>query len=287
MIVGAGAVAGLVIRGADEPAPDKVERSYGAVAWIDAPGYIDRALPTRVCKGADIAARLGAWRLYRGSMAQIVVLTSGSGDDCALTLEGPIRTASAEGEPPPVAMGAFRGATVALRPDLQVLLPIGTLGCDQPAREAVEITVRLGPDTVRRLSGARLPVRCDLQVQNFVAEPLPTSTLELAMHAAIEHVDPAVVGDTTRFTVVLTNADARRASLSPCPSYQVDIEGTDARQVHLLNCPAIMTLIPGESVSMEMRLDVPDTVEPGDYELRWALDGYGAADSAPIEVRSE
>jgi hypothetical protein len=102
----------------------------------------------------------------------------------------------------------------------------------------------------------------------------------------LEAPSTAVAGRALSFRVTLQNVYDRPLEFkNGCPEYIEDLEGpgnwTSGKIFYVLNCGPIGVVTPGQSVVLEMMVNIPPIAPPGAYVLGWDLDtgdtNYGAA----------
>ncbi|WP_433047094.1 DUF4232 domain-containing protein [Dactylosporangium sp. CS-033363] len=96
----------------------------------------------------------------------------------------------------------------------------------------------------------------------YVQAPLLNAPLTVTM--AVPKV--AERGTTLVYQVKVTNTFPRAFRLEPCPAYRQGIAGT--ARTYRLNCAA-RSIPPHSTVTYEMRLDIPSTVDPGPTKVTW------------------
>jgi hypothetical protein len=77
-------------------------------------------------------------------------------------------------------------------------------------------------------------------------------------------------GSTLTFYVTLTNHDQVGFSLEPCPDYR-EILDKASIQSYQLNCLPVSRIAPGDSVTFQMKAQVPASSIDGAHFLTWAL----------------
>jgi hypothetical protein len=126
-------------------------------------------------------------------------------------------------------------------------------------------------------------VRDPFKPTGVVWPPAPDTTYVAASIDAPATVKP---GTTLEYLLTLHNSDQRDYVLAPCPDYGEAIENGPVAY-YQLNCGPVGTLKAGQSVTFQMKFDIPADTAPGDKTLLWSLiDGrvYPARAEAPITI---
>lgn len=268
----------------------------------------------RACGSTDLDYRAITQGVSGGQLAGWVTVSNRSATDCAVAGRPLVVFFDATGATyPPDQRGADPAAGAA------VLLPAGTtpLSTDGswPGRASLQLGWSAGVDGCRldlvKTAGARItfPDGSSLDVPEFrgssckglisvsvfkpVEVPSP-GVLRPSVDVTIDAPATSHAGETLSYTVSLTNKSNFSGWFNgTCPVFRADFNAeavrlTRAKQFGaemVLNCEGIDRIAPGQTISFEMRLDVPPDAAPGTYLIDWQA-GFGslALSSKKIEV---
>ena|SRR2546425_5955528 len=262
----------------------------GPIPWLDANGArlsIPAINAQRACRAGDLQFRAGAVGAHQGRVTQEVLITNTGSDACFLA-DPPLGTAT-------LGDGTQRTVTAApdtihrldLAPGQTAQLVTGTPAiCAGVGHPAVASSLRLSLGTVQ---GVWVNVECGAPVvmlfEALAAAPtagVPASRLRAVLAAP----GSAARGTSLVYQVVLTNPTASAIAFDTCPSYTQWL-GTPPMVVQRtlqLNCAPARTVAAGESIAFEMKITVPQTMEPGLTKLSWSLEVGGGPSSGTTIV---
>jgi hypothetical protein len=250
------------------PVPD-AQPAQGPIAWEQA----EASLPTlsrrsprpdaKPCAAEDVDR--GAWldgtsAAADGTVTYTMVIPSFRSTRCTLRGMPSLQADGADvpaGPLEPRADGAQTPATVDPGEPVRVEIAVTPCPDGQPSPHH-----RLTLD-----GGLEVPnvtaLGCSYSISPwYVQAPLLNAPLTVTM----EVPEQAERGTTLVYQVNVTNTFPRAFRLEPCPAYRQGIAGT--AKTYRLNC-AVRSIPPHATVTYEMRLDIPSTVDPGPTKVTW------------------
>ena len=262
-------------------------------------------LAMRFCTATDLALRAGRTGAAAGTAYTTFVFTNRSATECQLQGVPVVQLLDAVGRPVVASQDsvpAGDGGPVALLPGVtdgggitpaipgQAQLSVGIASILCLARPGTALAVDL-PNGGGRLAtpwafgayaggdcggGIYVPSFVDALPHVPVAEPPPDFAVKLVLPAS------AVIGQTLKYQVWLTNVAGHDIAFTNCPGYIESTKGGTANfRVHyVLNCRPIGVFKSGETVTlaMEFPMSATSTVEsfgdprPGLNPIWWGLD---------------
>lgn len=268
----------------------------------------------RTCTAADLDYRANSQGYTGGQIGGWLTVSNRSTSDCFVSGRPLVVFFDAAGTTyAPDSRGADPGAGP------PVLVPAGTppLGTEGswPGRASLQVGWAANSDICRpdivKTAGARLmfPDGSSLDIPEFRGSSckgqISTSTfkpvdvpspgvLRPSIDVTIDAPATTHAGDHLSYTISLTNKSNFSGWFNgTCPTFRADFNAqavrlTRARQLGtemVLNCAGLDRIAPGQTISFEMRLDVPPDAAPGTYLIDWQVAfGSLALSAKKIEV---
>ena len=101
--------------------------------------------------------------------------------------------------------------------------------------------------------------------------PWPPAPDYLKLQFTIDSPKSAHHGSTLHFYVSVKDLDSRDYGFTPCPDYSEALVPNGKVVYFQLNCGPAGTLKTGQSVTFEMKFEIPDWTQPGSWNLLWGL----------------
>jgi hypothetical protein len=139
-------------------------------------------------------------------------------------------------------------------------------------------------------SGDGFDTECGLGVSEFgVPADVPVSPAPSPLTATITAPSAARAGMTLSYQITLSNPTGKPFALSPCPSYAEylgGVGGGNVTQYFYLNCAAALSIPANGSVTFQMELAVPASMQPmAGAKLDWQIQGgTGPAQASVLHV---
>jgi uncharacterized protein DUF4232 len=87
----------------------------------------------------------------------------------------------------------------------------------------------------------------------------------------IDQPAPVEAGAPLVFYVTVSNHDSIEYVLDQCPDYIAFLGPKTVVMKYRLNCAPVGRIAPGASVKFQMKMDIPNALQAGDYKLSWSL----------------
>lgn len=260
----------------------------GAIPWLDIPGTPLTApaiVAQRLCGAADLQLRAAAVGAYQGRVTQEVLIRSTARDACFFA--GPPLGAVTVGSGSQLSVTAAPGTVhrLDLAPGETARLVMGTPAiCPGVGHPKVASSIRLSVGVVQ---GAWVNVECGPPVvMLFEADvSAPTGTDQASGLMAVLSAPGSVSrGTILVYQVTLSNPTASSIAFDACPSYTewLGTPPTVVKRTLQLNCGAARTIVAGQSFAFEMKVEVPEAMEPGPTKLNWSLEVRGGPAAGAI-----
>jgi hypothetical protein len=287
----------------------------GVIAWVDrpaarvdatmmAPAYTTGARP---CTPSDLAVTPGRNGPAAGTVHFQVLFTNRSSTKCWLNgYPASVAGVTSDGTVTPLpvvrggpAMDGAPSADIAPGQSAQTDLAAGD-GCAAITNGQHRIfpALRFGlpgsaPGTtttgIVTGSGDGFDTVCGVRVSEFgVAADIPAGPAPSPLTATIASPPAVKAGATLSYQLILANPEATPYALDPCPSYVEFLGGTggSVSEYYYLNCAAAPSIPAHGSVTFQMELAVPASMQPMTLaKLDWQVQGgAGPAQAAMVTV---
>ena len=286
-------VAGVALRlaGGESPSGDvagptaSTTGGSGAdvVPWTDATPRPSVTVAPTTCDPAVLSLALGQTGAWHGMATQLVVITNDSVARCSVPHDISIRAVADNGEEA-AAEASLPPADVTLEPAQRASLLVGARGGCADSTIATKLHITVGDGETTEFDDARIPLSCSHpEIVSLQADAVDPPTQDTRLNARLEVPSVVAAGEVLDFTITLTNRGDQPVEFKDCPAYDIVIKHAGLHETYLLNCAAAGPIPANGSTTFAMQVAVPAHAGGSD-ELSWALSGYPAVISAPIDV---